>query len=98
MFHNDSNYDYHFIIKELAEEIKGQCDCLGKTQKYVTYSLLIKKENSKTIKCKIKFINSVRFMASSLSSLADSLAEGLQKDKVKIVSLILNTCHSMMAH
>ena len=37
-------------------------------------------------------------MASSLSSLADSLAEGLQKDKVKIVSLILNTCHSMMAH
>ena len=23
--HNESNYDYHFIIKELAEEFKKQC-------------------------------------------------------------------------
>ena len=23
-FHNISNYDYHFIIKELAEEFKNQ--------------------------------------------------------------------------
>ena len=22
-FHNESNYDYHFIIKELAEELKS---------------------------------------------------------------------------
>ena len=24
VFHNESNYDYRFIIKELAEEFKGQ--------------------------------------------------------------------------
>ena len=29
-FHNGSNYDYHFIIKELAEEFKKQFTCLGK--------------------------------------------------------------------
>ena len=27
-FHNGSNYDYHFIIKELAEQFKNQFTCL----------------------------------------------------------------------
>ena len=40
--HNVSKYDYHFIIKELAEEFKGQFECLGEnTEK--TFSLPIKK-------------------------------------------------------
>ena len=31
-------YDYHFIIKELAEEFKGQFECLReKTEKYITF-------------------------------------------------------------
>ena len=34
-----------------------------------------------TIKYKTRFIESVRFMASSQSSLTDNLAEGLYKDK-----------------
>ena len=29
-FHNGSNYDYHFIIKELENEFEGQLECLGK--------------------------------------------------------------------
>ena len=29
VFHNGCNYDYHFIIKELAEEFKKQFTCLG---------------------------------------------------------------------
>ena len=29
IFHNGSNCDYHFIIKELAEEFKKQFTCLG---------------------------------------------------------------------
>ena len=28
IFHNGSNYDYHFIIKKLAEELEGQFTCL----------------------------------------------------------------------
>ena len=28
VFHNGSNYDYHFITKELAEEFKKQFTCL----------------------------------------------------------------------
>ena len=45
VFHNGSTYDYHFIIKQLAEEFKGQFECLGEnTEKYVTFSVPIKKE------------------------------------------------------
>ena len=28
VFHNGSTYDYHFIIKELAEEFEGEFECL----------------------------------------------------------------------
>ena len=31
VFHNGSNYDYHFIIKELAEEFKKQFTWLGES-------------------------------------------------------------------
>ena len=45
MFHNGSNYDYHFIIKELAEEFKKQFTCLGEnTEKYITFTVPIEKE------------------------------------------------------
>ena len=33
VFHNGSNFDYHFIIKELAEKIKKQFNCLGENTK-----------------------------------------------------------------
>ena len=42
VFHNGSNYDYHFIIKELAEEFKKQFSCLGEnTEKYITFTVPI---------------------------------------------------------
>ena len=45
VFHNGSAYDYHFIIKQLAEDFKGQFECLGEnTEKYITFSVPIKKE------------------------------------------------------
>ena len=37
--HNGSTYDYHFIIKELAEEFKGQFECLGENL-LITYPKL----------------------------------------------------------
>ena len=45
IFHNGSNYDYHFIIKELAEKSAGQFTYLGKnTEKCIKFSVQIEKE------------------------------------------------------
>ena len=33
VFHSGSNYDYHFIIKELAKEFYRQFECLGENKK-----------------------------------------------------------------
>ena len=84
MFHNGSTYDYHFIIKELAEEFEGQFEGLREnTEKYITFSIPVKKEldNGKSITHKERFIDSFRFMSSSLSNLVDNLSEGLHSDR-----------------
>ena len=50
VLHNGSTYDYHLIIKKLTEEFEEQFECLGEnTEKYITFSVPIKKEfdNSK---------------------------------------------------
>ena len=71
VFHNDSTYDYHFIIKELVKEFDGNFDCLGEnTEKYITFSVPLKKkiENKDIeINYKIKFI--------------DNLSEGIHNNK-----------------
>ena len=85
MFRNGSIYDYHFIIQELAKEFEGNFECLDEnTEKYVTFSVSIKKkiENKDLeITYKIKFIDSYRFMASSLSKLVDNLSERIHNNK-----------------
>ena len=55
------------------------------TEKYITFSVPIKKElhSGKTITFKIKFIDSFRFVSSRLSSLVDNLAEGFHNAKCK---------------
>ena len=48
VFHNGSNYDYHFIIKELANEFEGQFKCLEEnTEKYKTFFVPMEKEVTK---------------------------------------------------
>ena len=85
VFHNGSTYDYHFIIKERVKEFEGNFECLGEnTEKYITFSLPIKKKiENKDIEItyKIKFIDSFRFMATSLSKLVDNLTEDIHGDK-----------------
>ena len=85
MFHNDSTYDYHFIIKELVKEFECNFECLGEnTEKYITFSVPLKKkiENKNIeINYKIQFIDSYRFMSSSLSKLVDDLSEGIHNNK-----------------
>ena len=44
IIHNAS-YDTHFIINQLAEEFKGELNCIGENmEKYITFSVPIKKE------------------------------------------------------
>ena len=85
VFHNGSTYDYHFIIKELVKEFNGNFECLGEnTEIYITFSVPIKKkiENKDLeITYRIKFIDSYRFMASSLFKLVDNLSEGIHNNK-----------------
>ena len=71
--------------------MRDNLDVLGKTQK--TFSVPIEKEVTNldkvgnesvaTISCKIKFIDSARFMSSSLSNLVDNLTEEIHKTKCK---------------
>ena len=76
VFHNGSNYDYHLIIKELANKFEWRFQCLGEnTEEYIffPFSAPIEKEVTKidkdlnesvvTISYKIKFFDSARFMA-----------------------------------
>ena len=68
VFHNGSNYDYHFIIKELAEEFKKQFTCLGEnTEKYRTFRVLIETEITRI---------------DTLSNFVNNLSEGIHKINV----------------
>ena len=97
VFHNGSNYDYHFIIKELSNEYEGQFECLWEnTEKFKTFYVPIEKEVTKIDKdgnesvvimfYKIKFIDSARFMISSLIILQKEFI----KLSVKIVIVFLS--------
>ena len=75
---------------DLTMTIILQFHCLGKnTEKHITFSVQIEKEVTrndkngekitKTISYRLKFIDSARFTASSLSTLVDNLSEGIHK-------------------
>ena len=101
VFHRSSNYDNHFTIKELANEFEGHFKCIEENKaKNKTFSISIKKEiikidkdgneTAENISYKIKFTNTARIMASSLSNLVDNLMERIHKIKCKIVVIFLN--------
>ena len=51
IFNNGSDYDYHFIIKELANNFEGQFEGLAEnTEKYKTFSVPAEKEIRKVDK------------------------------------------------
>ena len=76
-------FDYHFIINQLAKKFDGWFECLGEnTEKYITFSVSVDKklDNGKTVTYKLNFIDSFRFMPTSLSSLVDNLSEIYKKE------------------
>ena len=104
VFHNVSTYDYHFIIKQSAEDFKGQFECLGEnTEKHITFSVPIKEDdNSKKITCKLKFIDSYRVMNNKLSALlitylkltkrnVRNAGENVNLSDLKKIDYIINT-------
>ena len=55
VFHSGSNYDYHFIIKELANKLKGQFQCLWENvEKYKTFSIPVEKEVKRLVNMAMK--------------------------------------------
>ena len=94
VFHNESNYDYHFI-RDLAEKFKKfRFTCLGEnTEEYITFTVPTEKEVTKidkngdritkTISYMLQFIDSAGFKASSLSNRVNNLSEGVHRIKRK---------------
>ena len=82
VFPNRSTYDYHFIINQIAKEFEGKFQCLREnTEKFITFSVPINKEldNGKIITYKLKFIDSFRFMSTSIPNLVNNLSEIYKK-------------------
>ena len=85
IIHN-ATYDTHFIINQLAIEFKGELNCIGDNmENYITFSVPIKKElnSGETVTYKIRFIDSLRFMSTTLSELVDNTSEFLKSEECK---------------
>ena len=100
VYDDASNYDYHFIIKELDKEFEREFNFLKEnTEKYKTFSVPITKEIkridkngeeiTKNIFYKLQFSDIARSMARSLSNLVDNLAEGIHESKCKLIKLLI---------
>jgi len=83
IFHNLSGYDSHFIIKEIATAYEGQ-DLFSITKKkYISFTKNVKsiENKDKKICIKLRFIDSYKFLNTSL----DKLASFLSKNKLRIL-------------
>ena len=69
----------------LAEKIEGQLECFAENrEKCINFSVQIEKELEHCEReFRINFLDSVRFMTSSISSFAGNLAEELHNSKCK---------------
>ena len=79
VFHNLSGYDSHLFIKNIGFS-EGNIDCIpNNEEKYISFTKRIqvgsytKKEETKPLHHQIRFIDSFKFMATSLDKLLDNL-------------------------
>ncbi|XP_065364524.1 uncharacterized protein LOC135957667 [Calliphora vicina] len=80
IFHNFSSYDCHLFVKELNNIDDGPINIIPLNKElYISLSKTIKSDKGNNIE--IRFLDSYRFMPSSL----DSLIQNLTKDELKIV-------------
>ena len=86
VFHNGSDYDYQFIMKDLAEKIKKQFTYLGEnTKKYITVIVPIEKEFTRIDK------NGEEITKIYLTSYNLLLAQDLWQVLYQILSIIFLT-------
>ncbi|KYN08011.1 hypothetical protein ALC62_01000 [Cyphomyrmex costatus] len=83
VFHNLTGYDAHFIIKEIATAYEGRVDLLPITkEKYISFTKHVDDTIDDKKNCiQLRFIDSYRFLASSL----DKLSSFLSKDKLRVL-------------
>ena len=77
IFHNLQGYDAHLFIRELAK-VDGKLDCIPNTEeKYISFSKHIEVDtyNGSPVTFEIRFIDSFKFLQSSLASLVSNLSE-----------------------
>ena len=79
VFHNLAGYDSHLFIKELGFS-EGDIDCIPNEEKYISFTKRIqvgsytnKKGEIKPLHHQIRFIDSFKFMATSLDNLVNNL-------------------------
>ena len=83
VFHNLAGYDAPLFIRELAKHVTGM-DVIAKNKEdYISFSIKVevgkyidKDGNKCTKEMKLRFIDSIKFMSSSLDSLVNNLAKG----------------------
>ena len=86
IFHNLSGYDAHLFIKELGKHM-GRMSVIAKNKEdYISFSIKVevRKKTNKyglevPVEMDLRFINSYRFMGSSLDSLINNLSRGGHK-------------------
>ena len=91
LFHNLEGYDAHLFIKNLGVS-SGDIKCIPKTEeKYISFTKEVvvdtfknKDGKEKKVKRELRFLDSFKFMASSL----DKLTKGLGKDDFKNLDLM----------
>ena len=101
VFYNGCNYDYNFIIKDLAKEFEQKFNGLGENiEKYITFSITIEKEViridksgegiTKAIFFKLQFIDSARFLQGHYQIIFIILLEKFRELNVNIGLIIKN--------
>ena len=89
--HNLSGYDSHLFIKKIKTNNDEEINCIPKTDenyisfsKEVTVDTFVKDEKEIIVKRELRFIDSFKFMASSLDTLAKNLSENQYKNLGRI--------------
>ena len=85
VFRNRSNYDNHFVIKELIKEFeKCKTFSVAITKNAYAFRLIkMEKKLQKLYRYRLQFLDSTRFMVGSLSNLVEHLAERVHEIKSK---------------